>query len=146
MDFFEYKSIVIGSGFSSDSRSDRIARILNQEGAKGWEVCGTQPEPEAGESVCPIRFIMKRPCKSVLAPYMSLDFSEDQLNQIYRALQGPPVTKVPLSIEALDYFLEHAKDIFNRDVKALSYFHCDWCNDDFDYKQALDATIDQYKE
>lgn len=81
-----------------------------------------QSEPGNVEDDCGIRFIMKRPCQSILTPYMHSGFSEEQLRQIYIALTGS-IKEQPLSTDALNYFLKNAIDLFNEDSYALPHFH-----------------------
>ena len=122
MEYFEYKTIFFSTSIIGSS--ERMERILNLEGAKGWEFCGSHAETQEGDDG--IRVIMKRSCKSVLEPYLSSGFSEDQLRQIFIALTGKTgrsTYNAPISTEALDYFLENAIDLFNEDHHALSHYY-----------------------
>ena len=136
MECFEYKIMFI-STWRTDA-SSRMERILNFEGAKGWEICGIEFGSQNIEGDSGIRCIMKRPCQSVLTPYISLGFTENQLRQIYVALTGiiGETREQPLSTEALNYFLENAIDLFNEDCHALLHYRRRVING-MDYEKAI---------
>lgn len=140
MDFFEYKTIFYST--SIINAFERMKLNLDLEGAKGWEVFSASPDTQ--EEDVGIRFIMKRPCKSVLEPYLSSGFSDDQLRQIYIALTGKNgrcADNEPISTEALNYFLEKALDLFNEDYHSLGHYRMGIING-----QTYDEAINDYKD
>ena len=136
MEYFEYKTMFISTEVTDAYR--RMERILNVEGAKGWEICGIQSEPHGIDDDSGILFIMKRPCQSILTPYISSGFSEEQLRLIYAVLTGAigRTQEQPLSTEALNYFLENAIDLFNEDHHKLLHYRRRVING-MDYEKAI---------
>lgn len=136
MEYFEYKIVFVSTEVTDAYR--RMEHILNLEGAKGWEICGIQSEPDGINEDAGVRFIMKRPCQSILNPYISSGFSEEQLRLIYAVLTGVIVRtqEQPLSTEALNYFLKNAIDLFNEDDHNLLHYHRKVINGT-DYEKAI---------
>ena len=140
MENFEYKSIFFST--SIVNADERIEWLLNFEGAKGWEICGMESAIQDEDEG--IRLIMKRSGTNILAPYVSRGYSENQLRQIYLALKGNtgyPITKLPVSQQELDYFLENAIDLFNEDHHSLGQYCMDINNG-----INCDESINTYKE
>lgn len=134
------------STLGADDASTLIEQQLNIEGAKGWEVCGMQVDPEDIDDDCGIRFIMKRICKSVLEPFLSIGLSDEQLTAVYHVLTPHPrrPERTPLTVEDVNFFLEHARDIFDLNYLSLIGYHMDIDNH-MDYAQAVENQRNDYK-
>ena len=123
---FEYKVIFISTlgAYSSEEVSEKIERHLSIEGAKGWEIVNVQNAHKEIEDDCGIRCIFKRPMESILQPYLSSGYTDEQLDAMYIYTAPSTRNNRPLTVDDLNYFLENAKDYFDEDPKCIVTFWC----------------------
>lgn len=119
MQFWEYKTLYLNQVKFNDKgwpETDYIQWLLNMQGAKGWEIINFGLDEKTEKRNQSFWFLMRRPIKSCIEPYLNSGYSERQLDNIFSALRPYDGQEPKISIEKLNLFLDENGYDWNEDM------------------------------